>query len=48
MAVFLERPWPASGIGVFLKAVLALLLWRSGWGVLLVAMVLGGVLLDWE
>jgi hypothetical protein len=53
MTIFLESPWPAIGIGVFLEAVLVLLLLRSGRGILLAAMAgvailtLGGVLLDW-
>jgi len=52
MTIFLESPWPAIGIGIFAEALLALILWRTGRGVILWAMggvlllVLGGVLLE--
>jgi hypothetical protein len=43
MSIFLNSPWPIICIGIFVEAVLGLILLRTGRGVLLLAM--GGVLL---
>jgi hypothetical protein len=53
MTIFLESPWPAISIGLFLEAVLVFALLRTGRGAIFAAMAVvalltgGGVLLDW-
>jgi hypothetical protein len=53
MAIFLESPWPILSIGITVELVLAILLWRTGQGRVLWAMlgtlgvVLLGFLLQW-
>jgi hypothetical protein len=44
MTIFLESPWPALVIGIFAEAILAIILLRTGRGVLLWAMIGVGLL----
>lgn len=44
MTIFLESPWPALVIGIFAEAILAIVLLRTGRGVLLWAMIGVGLL----